>query len=67
MNKDSGKYGKISEAGHRGSSRGHKERSWRGLIDRETSRSSATASNVPEDNSNFQHRAGAFPGDVMQD
>jgi len=63
----SGKYGKISKAGHRGSSRGHKERSRGGLIDRGTSRSSATASNVHEGDSNYQHWAGAFPGDLMQD
>ena len=61
-----GKYGRISEAGHRGSSRGHKERSRSGAFMRGRAKCNATASDVPEDESNYQRGAGAYLGDLRQ-
>ena len=61
-----GKYGRISEAGHRGSSRGHKERSRSGAFMCERSKCNVMASGVPKDESNYERGAGAFLGDLRQ-
>ena len=62
-----GKYGKIRGLGLRGSSRGHEERWLSGTFTCGGSECNVTASNVPKGNSNYQRRAGAFSGDLMQD
>jgi len=61
------KHIKINEAGRRGSSEGHEGRSRSGMFMCGRSKCSATGSNVPEDESNYQHGAGAFLDGLKRD
>jgi len=56
----------MSETGHRESSRGHDERGLSGTFIGGRSKRSATASNVPGGENNFQLVAGAFLGGLKQ-
>ena len=56
----------MGETGHRGSSRGHKERCLSSTFIGGSSKRSAMASNVPGGASVFELVAGAFPDGLNQ-
>ena len=59
-----GKYVKISETGHYGSSRGHDLVLRRRMVVRVRSTSSVMVSNVPNGSGIYQHLSGAFLSDL---